>query len=112
MQQSHKGYRRLTNAEREEMSRGLAQGESISAIARRLGRAPSTVSREVGRNSGTSGYRAFSAGRRAQESASSRRNGKSRSAREDHLRASVLQKLKQRWTLRETVKRNQQDYPQ
>src|SRR3989344_3348925 len=112
MQQSHKGYRRLTNAEREEMSRGLAQGERISAIARRLGRAPSTVSREVNRNSGTSGYRAFSAGRRAQESASSRRNGKSRIAREDHLRAYVIQKLKQRWSPREIVKRIQEEYPQ
>src|SRR3989338_6416425 len=111
MQQSHKGYRRLTNAEREEMSRGLAQGESISAIARRLGRAPSTVSREVGRNSGTSGYLAFSAGRRAQESASSRRNGKSRIAREDHLRAYVIRKLKQRWSPREIVTRIQEEYP-
>src|SRR3989344_5322843 len=112
MQQSHKGYRRLTNTEREEMSRGLEQGESISAIARRLDRAPSTMSREVNRNSGTSGYRAFSAGRRAQESASSRRNGKSRIAREDHLRAYVIQKLKQRWSPREIVKRIQEEYPQ
>ena len=112
MQQSHKGYRRLTNTEREEMSRGLAQGESISAIARRLDRAPSTMSREVNRNGGTSGYRAFSAGRRAQESASSRRNGKSRIAREDHLRAYVIQKLKQRWSPREIVKRIQEEYPQ
>ena len=38
---------RLSLAEREEISRGLAAGESLRAIARRLGRAPSTVSREV-----------------------------------------------------------------
>jgi DNA-binding CsgD family transcriptional regulator len=39
----------LTLAEREEISRGLAAGESLHAIAARLGRSASTVSREVGR---------------------------------------------------------------
>ena len=106
-----KQYRRLTAAEREEMSRGLAQGERISAIARRLGRASSTVSREVNRNSGTSGYRAFSAGNRAQERASSRRQGKSRLADEDRLRAYVIEKLRTRWSPREIVKRIQEEYP-
>ena len=38
----------LTMAEREEISRGVAAGESCRQIAARLGRAPSTVSREVG----------------------------------------------------------------
>ena len=38
---------RLSLAEREEISRGLAAGESLRAIAARLGRAPSTMSREV-----------------------------------------------------------------
>ena len=69
-------YRRFSSAEREETSRGLAQGNTISAIAGRLGRAPSTRTREVNRNSGTSGYRAFSAGKRAFLNASSRRGGK------------------------------------
>ncbi|SAL52564.1 IS30 family transposase [Caballeronia concitans] len=51
----------LTLAEREEISRGLAADESIQSIARRLSRAPSTICREVKRNSGEKGYRADSA---------------------------------------------------
>ncbi len=106
-----KQYRRLFSAEREEISRGLAQGEAISAIARRLGRTPSTLSREVERNAGTSGYRAFSAGNRAWVSASSRRGSKRRLAAEDRLRAYVLAKLKKRWSPQEIVKRLREEYP-
>lgn len=40
----------LSVAEPEEISRGLAAGESFRAIARRLGRAPSTMRREVAKN--------------------------------------------------------------
>ncbi len=36
---------RLSLTEREEISRGLAGGESLRAIARRLGRSPSMISR-------------------------------------------------------------------
>lgn len=106
-----KQYRRLSSAEREELSRGLAQGDTLSAIARRLGRAPSTLSNEVSCNSGVSGYRAFSAGRRAQEQASSRKRGKSRLADEDHLRQYVMGKLRKRWSPREIVKRLKEEYP-
>lgn len=48
----------LSLAEREEISRGLAAGRSIRTIAASLGRAPSTISREIGRNDGPEGYRA------------------------------------------------------
>lgn len=48
----------LKAAEREEISRGLSAGDSFRSIARRLGRAPSTVSREVARHSGRLRYRA------------------------------------------------------
>jgi len=47
----------LTLAEREEISRCLVAQLSIRSIADRLGRAPSTVSREVNRNGGRAGYR-------------------------------------------------------
>lgn len=48
----------LTPQEREEISRGLSIGESMRAIARRIGRSPSTVSREIQRNGGVNRYRA------------------------------------------------------
>ncbi len=109
--QTTKQYRRLTDAEREEISRGLAQGETLSTIAAHLGREASTISREVNRNSGVSGYRAFSAGNRAKERASSRNRGKSRLAQEDRVRSYVVAKLRKRWSPREIVKRLQEEYP-
>ena len=104
-------YRRLSGREREEVSRSVARGETRAAIARQLGRNPSTISREVARNGGTSGYRAFSAGRRADDRASSRRYGKRRLIAEDRLRIYVLAKLKKRWSPEEIVKRLQEEYP-
>jgi IS30 family transposase len=52
---------RLSLAEREDISRGLAAGESLRVIAGRLGRAPSTISREVRANGGRRRYRAVAA---------------------------------------------------
>ena len=51
----------LTLIEREEISRGVVAGKSMRAIAARLGRAPSTISREIRRNEGAQGYRASQA---------------------------------------------------
>ena len=48
----------LSLSEREEISRGLSVRRSLRAIARQLGRAPSTISREVNRNGGSDRYRA------------------------------------------------------
>jgi len=48
----------LTLAEREEISRGIVAGGSIRSIAAKLGRAASTVSRELQRNGGRRRYRA------------------------------------------------------
>src|ERR1043165_2325935 len=53
-----RSLRVLSLAEREEISRGLALDESLRAIGRRLQRAPSTISREVGRHGGPRAYRA------------------------------------------------------
>ena len=48
----------LTLPEREEISRGVVAGSSIRSIAASLGRAPSSISREIRRNGGPGGYRA------------------------------------------------------
>jgi IS30 family transposase len=57
--------RALTLSEREEISRAVVAGQSIRSIAASLGRAPSTVCREVKRNGGLDGYRANQADQRA-----------------------------------------------
>jgi hypothetical protein len=61
--------RTLRLAEREEISRGIATGQSIRQIAQGLARSPSTVSREIRRNGGCSAYRASWADRYAWERA-------------------------------------------
>lgn len=105
-------YQRLTHEEREEISRGLAQGAKLTRIARRLRRSPSTISREVTHNSGLSGYRAYSAGRRAHTRAASRRRGKRLLVANQRLRAYVLGKLRLRWSPEEIVARLKDEYPQ
>jgi IS30 family transposase len=55
----------LSVTEREEISRGLAAGDSYRAIGRRLGRPASTIGREVDRNKGRMKYRAVDAEDRA-----------------------------------------------
>src|SRR6266404_6403485 len=56
--QRHRSRLALTLEEREEISRGLVADDSIQSIAMRLSRAPSTICREIKRNSGPDGYRA------------------------------------------------------
>lgn len=62
---SRRNDRHLSMADREEISRGLAAGDSATAIAAGLGRAASTVSREIRRNGGREHYRAVTADQRA-----------------------------------------------
>jgi transposase, IS30 family len=61
------GVGRLSIDEREEILVGLRKDESMTAIAHRLGRAPSTVTREVAANGGVDGYGAWRGHRRAAE---------------------------------------------
>jgi len=59
--QRRRNAKALTLAEREEVSRFLAEGWSLRWIASKLGRAPSTISREMARNGGRDTYRAVQA---------------------------------------------------
>ncbi len=97
-------YNRLAIQERENISRGLAQEKTIRAIAREINRSPSTITREIKRNSGKSGYRAFSASQRAKTAATSRRKGKSKLAQQEPLRRYVLEKLQEQWSPEEISK--------
>ena len=87
---------RLSLAEREEISRGVAAGESLRSIAKRLGRAPSTVSREVAGNGGARRYRAVVADRAALKRA--RRPKPAKLAVQAELCALVESKLELRWS--------------
>jgi IS30 family transposase len=87
---------RLSLVEREEISRGLAAGESARSIARRLGRAASTVSRDVAANGGRSRYRACVADRAAVRR--TRRPKVSKLASCARLRTVVEDKLELRWS--------------
>ena len=104
-------YTRLTNKERESISRGLAQKKTIGEIASGIGRAPSTIVREINRNSGKSGYRAFSASQRAKTAAASRKRGKSKIAKNEGLRKFVFEKLIAEWSPREISERIKMEYP-
>lgn len=86
----------LTTAEREEISRHLARGSSLRAIARRLGRPPSTVSREVARNGGRHRYRAATADRQAWHR--TRRPQACRLSSRPALRRAVAAKLARQWS--------------
>jgi IS30 family transposase len=88
--------RALTAAEREEISRGLAHAETVRGIAQRLGRAPSTISREIRRHGGRPRYRAQCADRRAW--ARARRPKRCRLATRPGLRRRIAAKLARQWS--------------
>ena len=87
--------RSLSLDEREEISRGIAQGLSFRIIARTLGRVPSSVSREVTRNGGRCRYRATNADSRAWTKA--KRPKPCRLATNTRLRQTVAKKLSEDW---------------
>ena len=103
-------YTRLTDQERESISRGLAQHKSIRQLAKELNRSPSTISREIRRNKGKSGYRAFSASRRAKAAASSRKRGKRKIEKQEGLLSYVMEKLQREWSPQEISKRLKIEY--
>jgi len=86
----------LSLHEREEISRGLVAGLSMRKIATQLGRAPSTISREIRRNEGRGKYRAINADERAWRSAC--RPKPCRLAVNRSLQMVVAQKLTDNWS--------------
>jgi IS30 family transposase len=86
----------LTFAEREEISRGIAAARSLRAMAKLLGHAPSTVSREIRRNGGYDRYRAAVADENAW--ARARRPKRCKLASIPRLRGAVARKLRLNWS--------------
>ena len=87
---------RLSFDEREEISRGLAAGLSLRAIAAGLDRSPSSISREVAGNGGRRGYRAAAADRAAWARAT--RPKACKLATNPVLAGIVAGKLQRRWS--------------
>jgi transposase, IS30 family len=100
---------RLSVAEREEIALGLAAGESMAAIGRRIGRPACTVSREVARHGGARRYRALRAQYEAQESA--RRPKPAKLAVNGRLRGQVEEWLALRWSPQQISARLAAEFP-
>jgi len=101
--------RHLSLLEREEISRGVAAGESLRMVASRIGRAPSTISRELARNGGRPDYRAHRADRAALRRA--KRPKTSKLAENHELRAVVEEKLREWWSPQQVVLWLRRTYP-
>ena len=99
----------LTVTEREEISRGLATGVSFRQIGVRLGRAPSTISREVGRHGGRRWYRA--AGADADTWDRALRPQLCRLAQHPTLCARVAEKLEADWSPQQIAGWFKRTYP-
>jgi len=101
--------RTLQLREREEISRGLAAGQSARAIAQALGRAPSTITREIARHGGPEHYRASQADATAWRRAE--RPKRCRLAQHPALCMVVAQQLEAGWSLMAVHPINRDDLP-
>jgi IS30 family transposase len=105
---SHSGWR-LSFEERARIAAWLELDQGVREIARGLGRAPSTISREIARNGGRAGYRAVRAEQRAQRCA--RRPKATKLSGAAGLLAAVEHGLEQRWSPEQISARLRQDHP-
>ncbi len=99
----------LSIAEREEILVGIRACESLSGIARRLGRRPSTISREVAANGGREAYSAWAAHQRARGRA---RRPKPCKLQAGPLLDEVTRRLKELWSPQEIAQRLRIDFPE
>jgi len=100
---------RLSIAEREEISRAVVAGQSMRSIANRLGRAPSTISREIKRNGGQEYYRAAQADETAWDRA--HRPKTCKLARNRTLAHIVASKLQLQWSPQQVAGWLKHTYP-
>jgi IS30 family transposase len=100
---------RLSLAEREEIAVGLAAGESMAAVGRRIGRPACTICREVARNRGVRGYRASKAQQAAQVRA--RRPKPAKLVVNHRLRAQVEDWLALPWSPQQIAARLVREFP-
>ena len=91
----------LTMAEREEISRGVVAGQTLRGIAALLGRAPSTVSREIHRNGGRRRYRANQADKAAWDRAKRPKTRAMRRSRNKTLKGEGLGQITDAVSIRE-----------
>jgi IS30 family transposase len=101
--------KRLSLEDREEIRAGLQAGASFAAIAGRIGRCPSTVSREVNRNGGRRRYRAVAADGAAYRRAL--RPKPCKLATNRSLRTRVEQLLCERWSPQQIAARLRREFP-
>jgi transposase, IS30 family len=99
----------LTLAEREEISRAMVAGHSIRSIAAQLGRAPSTISRELKRNGGQECYRASQADQSAWDRGRRPKTGKL--AQNRALACIVAGKLQLQWSPEQVAGWLKRTYP-
>jgi IS30 family transposase len=99
---------RLKLSDREEISRGLARGESYTEIARSVGRCVSSVSREVAKNGGRYRYRATDAQLRAYKCA---RRPKDLKLEDPRLKKVVTEYLESWWSPQQVASRLLIDFP-
>lgn len=99
----------LSLHEREEISRGLSAELSLRQIAAQLGRATSSISREIRRHGGRASYRALRADRRAWQRA--RRPKCSKLAHHRQLCAAVIDGLTQNWSPKQIAERLPKQFP-
>jgi IS30 family transposase len=99
----------LTSAEREAISRAVVAGQSMRSIAALLGRAPSTVSREIKRNGGQESYRASRADQSAWDRG--RRPKTCKLAQNRALARIVAGKLQLQWSPEQIAGWLKQTYP-
>jgi len=105
-------YKRLSDLEREDISRMLSQKCSFRGIAKVLGRNVSTISREI--NAGSCNkytYRAVKAQNRARRNSSKRKSGKHKLNGQPELWKYIRKKLEKKWSPRQIAEELEKDYP-